>query len=93
MFPTKNFTLVPVQLDTQTPLICIQMMPARNSATNLSWRELRLNIMNILFRHVTLSIPVEYANLLAIPLRNRGDEDRDTNVLQHVANSTRPQGV
>lgn len=49
--------------------------------------------MNILFRHVTLSIPVEYANLLGILLRNRSDEDRDTNVLQHMANSTRPQGV
>jgi len=47
--------------------------------------------MNILFRHVMLSIPVEYANLLGIPLRNRSDEDRDTNVLQHMANSTRPQ--
>jgi hypothetical protein len=49
--------------------------------------------MNIFYRHVTLSIPVEYANLLGIPLRKRSDEDKDANVLQHMANSTRPQGV
>jgi len=49
--------------------------------------------MNILFRHVTLTIPVESANLLGIHLRNRSDEDRDTDVLQHMANFTRPQGV
>jgi hypothetical protein len=93
MFPTKNFPLVPVQLDRQTPLICIQKMPVRISATDLSWHELRLKLMNTLFRHVTLCIPVEYANLPRIPLRYRSDENRDTNVFQHMANSTRPQGV